>query len=269
MTPVHPRSADPFYSDVSPALRFAPNAVRVTSGFPVSTTLVTGGIGGRRYGASTEIGQTIQAKSGLRRPDLEQSETAVLNSLPAPSSQESYGHAIDEFIGSRNHDWPSTGPACRRRHHVRSRHRRDSGRSVRVPTGQARLARAIPSPISPPQPARSRSRRRAFAVRPGHARQAGVLPAPSAPGAIPGARDAQTRTRTRRPGRASRVPVQPRAAGFGKTVCRRPMAERTPWNNGTQGNRCGNGSGGNACQRGTWDDARQLYVLVAFRTDLR
>jgi len=30
---------------------------------------------------------------------LEQSKTAVLNSLPAASSQESYGHAIDEFIG--------------------------------------------------------------------------------------------------------------------------------------------------------------------------
>jgi site-specific recombinase XerD len=29
---------------------------------------------------------------------LEQSKTAVLNSLPAASSQESYGHAIDEFI---------------------------------------------------------------------------------------------------------------------------------------------------------------------------
>jgi site-specific recombinase XerD len=30
---------------------------------------------------------------------LEQSKTAALNSLPAASSQESYGHAIDEFIG--------------------------------------------------------------------------------------------------------------------------------------------------------------------------
>jgi hypothetical protein len=34
----------------------------------------------------------------LRIPDLEQSKNAVLNSLPAKSSQESYGHAIDEFI---------------------------------------------------------------------------------------------------------------------------------------------------------------------------
>jgi hypothetical protein len=40
-----------------------------------------------------------QPKSVLRLPDLEQSKTAVLNSLPAASSQESYGHAIDEFIG--------------------------------------------------------------------------------------------------------------------------------------------------------------------------
>jgi integrase len=31
-------------------------------------------------------------------PDLEQSKSAVLNSLTAPSSQVSYGHAIDEFI---------------------------------------------------------------------------------------------------------------------------------------------------------------------------
>jgi hypothetical protein len=38
-------------------------------------------------------------KTVLRLPDLEQSRNAVLNSLPAPSSQESYGYAIDEFIG--------------------------------------------------------------------------------------------------------------------------------------------------------------------------
>src|SRR6266702_229819 len=40
-----------------------------------------------------------KAKSVLRLPDLEQSKNAVLNSLPAASSQISYGHAIDEFIG--------------------------------------------------------------------------------------------------------------------------------------------------------------------------
>ena len=33
-----------------------------------------------------------------RLPDLEQSKNAVLNSLAAASSQESYGHAINEFI---------------------------------------------------------------------------------------------------------------------------------------------------------------------------
>src|SRR5271170_4989248 len=38
-------------------------------------------------------------KTVLRLPDLEQSKNAVLNSLVAASSQESYGHAIDEFIG--------------------------------------------------------------------------------------------------------------------------------------------------------------------------
>ena len=40
-----------------------------------------------------------KAKTILRLPDLEQSKVAVLHSLAAPSSQESYGHAIDEFIG--------------------------------------------------------------------------------------------------------------------------------------------------------------------------
>jgi site-specific recombinase XerD len=38
-------------------------------------------------------------KTVLRLPDLEQSKNAVLNSLAAASSQESYGHPIDEFIG--------------------------------------------------------------------------------------------------------------------------------------------------------------------------
>lgn len=44
-------------------------------------------------------GRRSRPKTVLRLPDLAQSKTAVLNSLPAPSSQESYGHAIDEFIG--------------------------------------------------------------------------------------------------------------------------------------------------------------------------
>ena len=44
-------------------------------------------------------GKRSRPKTVLRLPDLEQSKTAVLNSLPAASSQESYGHAIDEFIG--------------------------------------------------------------------------------------------------------------------------------------------------------------------------
>src|SRR5229473_3629670 len=40
-----------------------------------------------------------KAKTILRLPDLEQSKNAVLHSLAAASSQDSYGHAIDEFIG--------------------------------------------------------------------------------------------------------------------------------------------------------------------------
>jgi hypothetical protein len=39
-------------------------------------------------------------KTILRSPDLEHSKNAVVNSLAATSSQESYSHAIDEFIGS-------------------------------------------------------------------------------------------------------------------------------------------------------------------------
>ncbi len=37
-------------------------------------------------------------KSVLKLPDLEQSRSAVLNSLTSPSSQRTYGHAIREFI---------------------------------------------------------------------------------------------------------------------------------------------------------------------------
>jgi hypothetical protein len=38
-------------------------------------------------------------KTILRLPDLEQSKTAVLHSLGAVTLQESYRHAIEEFIG--------------------------------------------------------------------------------------------------------------------------------------------------------------------------
>ncbi len=34
----------------------------------------------------------------LKLPDLEQSKSAVLNSLTSPSSQRSYDHAIRDFI---------------------------------------------------------------------------------------------------------------------------------------------------------------------------
>ena len=40
-----------------------------------------------------------KARTMLRLADLEQSKNAVLHSLGAASSQQSYGHAIDEFIG--------------------------------------------------------------------------------------------------------------------------------------------------------------------------
>ena len=44
-------------------------------------------------------------KTILRLPDLEQSRTAVLNSLISPSSRRSYDHAIREFI-----DWYCSEP---------------------------------------------------------------------------------------------------------------------------------------------------------------
>ena len=44
-------------------------------------------------------------KTVLKLPDLEQSKSAVLNSLPSPSSQRSYDHAIREFI-----DWYCSEP---------------------------------------------------------------------------------------------------------------------------------------------------------------
>jgi site-specific recombinase XerD len=50
-------------------------------------------------GHRKETSKRSRAKTMLRLPDLEQSKNAVLNSLAAASSQESYGHAIDEFIG--------------------------------------------------------------------------------------------------------------------------------------------------------------------------
>ena len=49
-------------------------------------------------GRKTKKRKFRSARTVLRIPDLEQSKTAVLNSLPAKTSQESYAHAIDEFI---------------------------------------------------------------------------------------------------------------------------------------------------------------------------
>jgi site-specific recombinase XerD len=40
-----------------------------------------------------------KAKTILKLPDLEHAKRSVLNSLGSPSSQDSYEHAIDEFIG--------------------------------------------------------------------------------------------------------------------------------------------------------------------------
>src|ERR1700720_4486944 len=59
-------------------------------------------------------GRRTLAKTVLRLPDLEQSKNAVLNSLAAPSSQEWYRHAMEEFIGwdCSNLDCISVEPLC-------------------------------------------------------------------------------------------------------------------------------------------------------------
>src|SRR5437588_10349616 len=49
--------------------------------------------------AHRKTAKRSKARSMLRLADLEQSKNAVLHSLGAASSQESYGHAINEFIG--------------------------------------------------------------------------------------------------------------------------------------------------------------------------
>jgi len=49
--------------------------------------------------AHRKTSKRSKAKTMLRLADLEQSKNAVLHSLGAASSQESYGHAIEEFIG--------------------------------------------------------------------------------------------------------------------------------------------------------------------------
>src|SRR3954463_9992275 len=55
--------------------------------------------------AKSKIKRKRLPKSVLKLPDLEQSKSAVLNSLTSPSSQRSYDHAIREFI-----DWYCSEP---------------------------------------------------------------------------------------------------------------------------------------------------------------
>jgi hypothetical protein len=48
--------------------------------------------------AKSKMKRKRAPKSVLKLPDLEQSKSAVLNSLTSPSSQRTYDHAIREFI---------------------------------------------------------------------------------------------------------------------------------------------------------------------------
>ena len=49
--------------------------------------------------AHRKTSKRSKARTMLRLADFQQSKNAVLHSLGATSSQESYGHAIDEFVG--------------------------------------------------------------------------------------------------------------------------------------------------------------------------
>ncbi len=75
------------------------------------------GGGGRQYGIS-KTSKRSRARTMLRLTDLEQSKNAVFHSLGAASSQESCGHAIDEFIG-----WYCSEPCLALNRTVILRHR--------------------------------------------------------------------------------------------------------------------------------------------------
>ena len=83
------------------------------------------------------------AKTILKLPDLEQSKSAVLNSLTSPSSQRSYDHAIREFI-----DWYCSKPRLAFNKTVVTRYRisleqRQYCDSARFVPGGARFATSI------------------------------------------------------------------------------------------------------------------------------
>jgi len=73
------------------------NGLRDNSASPSKTVLTAAKeVAGMVHPKTSRRSKT---KTILRLPDLEQSKSAVLHSLGAATSQESYGHAIDEFIG--------------------------------------------------------------------------------------------------------------------------------------------------------------------------
>ena len=57
--------------------------------------------------ANSKMKRKRAPKSVLKLPDLEQSRSAVLNSLTSPSSQRTYDHAIREFI-----EWYCSASTC-------------------------------------------------------------------------------------------------------------------------------------------------------------
>src|SRR2546428_4064324 len=95
--------------------------------------------------AHRKTSKRSKARTMLRLADLEQSKNAVLHSLGAASSQESYGHAIDEFIG-----WYCSEPRLAFNRTVVLRYRFFlEQKNLAPPTINVRLAAVSVSPMKP------------------------------------------------------------------------------------------------------------------------
>jgi len=75
--------------------------------------------------AKSKLKRKRTPKSVLKLPDLEQSKSAVLNSLTSPSSQRTYDHAIREFI-----EWYCSEPRLAFNRTVVTRYRFPSNSSI-------------------------------------------------------------------------------------------------------------------------------------------
>src|ERR1700722_6127225 len=85
--------------------------------------------------AKSKMKRKRAPKSVLKLPDLEQSKSAVLNSLTSPSSQRTYDHAIREFI-----EWYCSEPRLAFNRTVVTRYRISLERHYASTTINLRLA---------------------------------------------------------------------------------------------------------------------------------